>query len=211
MTNKVKSISDLLLMFHRNERPIYFISATNFNLLGIDRWVNRFRYISYIDCFDGRHPNVFVPSETPHAEFESIEDINNYLLQHKEVIDLIERRGGKPVATFLMFDEKTEALARELGMEVWFPPAKLRQRCDNKMETVRIGNKAGVYSVPNALEKVEQLRAPDADRRSRRPGPRSGHPVGLRRLGPHDLLHRQRKTTSTSTRTRSSTTPKSRS
>src|SRR6266850_2106330 len=54
-----------------------------------------------------------------------------------------------------MFDEKTEALAKELGMEVWFPPAKLRTRCDNKMETVRIGNKAGVYSVPNALEKVE--------------------------------------------------------
>ena len=104
MNNKVKSVSDLLLMFHRNERPIYFISATNFNLLGMDRWVNRFRYINYIDCFDGRHPNVFVPTESPHEEFQSIEDINNYLLQHKEVIDLIERRGGKPVATFLMFD-----------------------------------------------------------------------------------------------------------
>ena len=155
MTTKVQSIADLKLMFHRNERPIYFISATNFNLLGMDRWVNRFRYINYIDCFDGRHPNVFVPSESPHEEFESIEDINNYLLQHKEVIDLIERRGGKPVATFLMFDEKTEALARELGMDVWFPPAKLRTRCDNKMETVRIGNKAGVFSVPNALEKVD--------------------------------------------------------
>ena len=155
MSNKVTSISDLQLMFHRNERPIYFISATNFNLLGMDRWVNRFRYINYIDCFDGRHPNVFVPQESPHAEFESIEDINNYLLQHKDVIDMIERRGGKPVATFLMFDEKTEALAKELGMEVWFPPAALRTRCDNKMETVRIGNKAGVHSVPNALEKVD--------------------------------------------------------
>ena len=40
-------------------------------------------------------------------------------------------------------------------MEVWFPPAALRTRCDNKMETVRIGNKAGVHSVPNALEKVD--------------------------------------------------------
>jgi D-alanine-D-alanine ligase-like ATP-grasp enzyme len=155
MTTRVRSMSDLLLMFHRNERPIYFISATNFNLLGIDRWVNRFRYISYIDCFDGRHPNVFVPNESPHDEFESIEDINNHLLQHKDVVDLIERRGGAPVATFLMFDEKTETLARELGMEVWFPPAALRNRCDNKMETVRIGNKAGVLSVPNALEKVD--------------------------------------------------------
>ena len=156
--HKVKTISDLKLMFHRNERPIYFISATNFNLLGLDRWVNRFKYISYIDCFDGRHPNVFVPPETPHDEFESIEDITNHLLQHKDVVDMIERRGGNPVATFLMFDEKTEALCKEIGLDIWFPPAKLRQRCDNKMETVRIGNKAGVPSVPNALEKVESYK-----------------------------------------------------
>jgi D-alanine-D-alanine ligase-like ATP-grasp enzyme len=151
---KIRNVSDMRLFFHRNERPIYFISATNFNLMGLDQWVRRFNYVNYIDCFDGRHPNVFVPQEVPHDEFESIEDINNYMLQHKDVVDYIERRGGKPVATFLMFDEKTEQLARELGMEVWFPPATLRARCDNKMETVRIGNKAGVYSVPNALEKV---------------------------------------------------------
>ena len=151
---KIRNISDMRLYFHRNERPIYFVSATNFNLMGLDQWVRRFNYINYIDCFDGRHPNVFVPQEMAHDEFESIEDINNYMLQHKDVIDHIERRGGKPVATFLMFDEKTEALAKDLGMEVWFPKATLRSRCDNKMETVRIGNKAGVLSVPNALEKV---------------------------------------------------------
>ena len=150
----IKSVSDLRLVLHRNERPIYFISATNFNLLGIDLWVRNFKFINYIDCFDGRHPNVFVPSEMPHAEFGSIEDINNYLLQHKEVIDHIRSHGGKPVATFLMFDQETEALCRELKIDVWFPKAKLRTRCDNKMETVRIGNKAGVASVPNALAKV---------------------------------------------------------
>ena len=152
---KLTTISDVRLFFHRNERPIYFISATNFNLAGIDERVQHFKYINYIDCFDGRHPNVFVPKEAPHEEFESIEDINNYLLEHKEVIDYIKGRGGKPVATFLMFDEKTEALCKELGIDVWFPPAGLRNRCDNKMETVRIGNKAGVPSVPNALSRVE--------------------------------------------------------
>ena len=161
MNKTLRTISDIRRFFHRNERPIYFISATNFNLLGIDEWVRNFKYVSYIDCYDGRHPNVFVPNEAPHAEFESIEDINNYLLEHKEVIDHIKSRGGRPVATFLMFDEKTEALCRELGIEIWFPPAALRSRCDNKIETVRIGNKAGVPSVPNALKKVgsyEELR-----------------------------------------------------
>ena len=63
-TNKVKplkNISDIRRFFHRNETPIYFISATNFNLLGISEWVRNFRYINYLDCFDGRHPMVRNP------------------------------------------------------------------------------------------------------------------------------------------------------
>ena len=155
---KLKNISEIRRFFHRNEDPIYFVSATNFNLLGIDEWVRNFKYINYINCFDGRHPNVFVPNEAPHPEFESIEDINNYLLQHKEVIDFLRKRGGKPRLVFLMFDEKTEEIAKEIGCEVWFPPAKLRNRVDNKIETVRIGNKAGVPSVPNTLSKIESYK-----------------------------------------------------
>ncbi len=166
MSDRIQSMSDLRLFFHRNERPIYFISATPFNLAGMDERVPHFKHINYIDCFDGRHPNVFVPSAQPHDAFESIEDINNYLLQHKEVIDFIRGRGGDPVAVFLMFDETTEALCAELGIEIWFPPAALRQRCDDKMETVRIGNRAGVPSVPNVLSRVDSyahLRALAAD------------------------------------------------
>ena len=128
----------------------------------------------YIDCYDGRHPNVFCPSEQPHAEFQSIEDINNYLLQHKEVIDLIKRRGGKPKFVFLMFDEETERLAKELGGEVWFPKAKLRPTMDNKIETVRIGNKAGVPSVPNTLSEVKRLRSSEEDLRQGRARSRPG-------------------------------------
>jgi hypothetical protein len=150
----LRNISEIRRYFHRNDDPVYFVSATNFNLLGLDEWVKNFKYICYIDCYDGRHPNVFCPSEQPHAEFQSIEDINNYLLQHKEVVDFIRRRGGKPKFVFLMFDEETERLAEQLGGEVWFPKAALRTRCDNKIETVRIGNKAGVPSVPNTLAEI---------------------------------------------------------
>ena len=154
MQKTLRGISDIRRYFHRNERPIFFISATNFNLLGMDEWVKGFKYINYIDCYDGRHPNVLVPPEISHPAFTSIEGINNYLLEHKSVIDFINSQGPDPVAIFLMFDEQTEALSQELGLEVWFPPASLRTRCDNKMETVRIGNQAGVPSVPNALAKV---------------------------------------------------------
>ena len=151
----LNNISEIRRHFHRNEDPIYFVSATNFNLLGLDEWSKNFKYISYIDCYDGRHPNTFVPAEAPHAEFQSIEEINNYLLQHKEVVDLVKRRGGKPKFVFLMFDAETERLVKELGGELWFPKAKLRTKMDDKIETVRIGNKAGVPSVPNTLSKVE--------------------------------------------------------
>ena len=154
-TKKLKNISEIRRFFHRNTDPIYFVSATNFNLLGMDEWCKNFKYISYIDCYEGGHPNVFCPSEQPHEEFTSIEDINNYLLQHKEVIEYINGRGGNPKLVFLMFDEKTERLCKEQGWEVWFPKASLRNRIDNKIETVRIGDKAGVPSVPNTLSEIE--------------------------------------------------------
>jgi hypothetical protein len=151
---KLKNISEIRRYFHTNETPIYFISATNFNLLGLDEWVKNFKFISYIDCYDGRHPNTLVPSDKDHGEFQSIEDINNFMLQHKDVVDHVANRGGKPKFVFLMFDQETEKLAKELGAEVWFPKAKLRSRMDNKIETVRIGDKAGVPSVPNALAEI---------------------------------------------------------
>lgn len=154
----LKGISDIRRFFYKNETPIYFVSATNFNLLGADEWVKSFKFICYIECFDGKHPNVFSPKEMPHEEFQSIEDINNYLLEHKEVSDYIKSRGkGKKngKVLYLMFDERTEKLAKQLGLEVCFPPSKLRQHLDNKVTTTRVAERAGVPSVPNVLAKVE--------------------------------------------------------
>ena len=154
----LNSIADIKEFFISNQVPIYFISATNFNLLGIDEWVNNFKFISHIDCFEGQHPNLFSPQqEVPHEEFTSIEDINNYLLQHPEVIEYINSRavnGQKGKALFLMFDEKTEILAKAIGLDVCFPSAQLRSFLDNKVNTNRIAQKAGVACVPNVLAPV---------------------------------------------------------
>lgn len=151
----LNGISDIRRFFYRNETPIYFISATNFNLLGADEWIRGFKFICYIECFDGLHPNVFSPKEElPHEEFQSIEDINNYLLEHKEVVDYIRSR-GKGKALFLMFDGRTEKLAKQLGLEVCFPTAKMRNFMDNKVNTNRIAEKAGVPCVPYVLSKVK--------------------------------------------------------
>lgn len=156
--DQLKGVPDIRRYFHKNETPMYFISATNFNMLGADEWVKGFKYICYIDCFDGLHPNVFSPKEEiPHDEFESIEDINNYLLQHPEVQAYLKSRAkGKKAgkAMFLMFDEKTEALAKKQGLEVMFPGAKMRTFMDNKVNTNRIAEKAGVPCVPYVLSPV---------------------------------------------------------
>jgi hypothetical protein len=151
---KLRSISDIRRFFHRNETPIYFISPTNFNLHGMDEWARNFRFISYIDCYDGRHPNVFVPREVAHEPFECMEDVNNYLLRHPEVQEFIRANGRHSKAVFLMFNQQTERLAKAADLKVWFPRASLRERIDNKIETVRIGNRAGVPSVPNVLARV---------------------------------------------------------
>ncbi len=155
----LRGLSDIRRFFHRNEVPVYFISATNFNLLGADEWIKSFKFICYIECFGGQHPNVFSPEEeVPHDEFESIEDINNYLLEHKEVVDYIKSRkkdGKAGKAMFLMFDEKTEKLAKKNGLDVCFPPAKMRTFMDNKVNTNRIAEKAGVACVPYVLSNVK--------------------------------------------------------
>src|ERR671911_179258 len=112
----LRGISEIRAFFRTNETPIYFVSPTAFNLLGIDRWLRNFFYVNYFDSFEGNHPRVFVPSERPYREFESMEDVCNYLLEHKEVLDRIQDRGGK--AVFVMFDDETEQAAAAAGLEV---------------------------------------------------------------------------------------------
>jgi biotin carboxylase len=146
----LRGVSEIRRYFRTNETPIWFVSATAFNLLGIDRWVRSFAYLNYYDSFDGTHPHVFVPTHHAPPTFDSIEGICNYLLAHKEVVDHVRARGpGK--AVFLMFDEETERLASEAGLEVAFPPAALRTRLDSKIVTTQLGDEAGVPSVPNVL------------------------------------------------------------
>jgi biotin carboxylase len=150
MSEPLRGIAEIRRFFRTNETPVYFVSATAFNLLGIDRWVRNFRFLNYYDSFDGTHPNVVVPRERTPRAFSSIEEICNYLLGHKEIVDIVRARGhGK--ACFLMFDEETEELAREIDLEVAFPSAELRHRLDSKIETTRLGNEAGVPSVPNTM------------------------------------------------------------
>ncbi len=81
----LRTISEIRSFFRTNARPIFFVGPTAFNLLGIDRWVRNFGYLVYYDSWDGAHPRVFTPKNKPFVEFESSEEINNYLLRDPEV------------------------------------------------------------------------------------------------------------------------------
>ena len=144
-------ISEIRAFFRTNRTPVYFVSPTAFNLLGVDRWLRNFFYVNYFDSFEGNHPRVFVPNERPYREFESMEDMCNYLLGHKEVLDRVERAGTGGKAVFVMFDDETEKAAAECGLEIAHPSAELRHRLDSKIVTTQLGNEAGVPSAPNTL------------------------------------------------------------
>jgi hypothetical protein len=153
----LSGISELRGALRTNRTPVYFIAPTAFNLLGVDRWCRDFYYVNYYDSFDGGHPRVIVPPRSAHEEFGSIEDVCNYLLAHPALRKRIAARShngpaapyGK--AVFLFFDEESERLAHEAGLDVALPSAELRNRLDSKIVTTQLGDQAGVPSVPNVL------------------------------------------------------------
>ena len=155
MTTKLSGLSDIFTYFRKNTTPWYFLSPTSFNVLGIDQWVNGFEYINYFDSFDGRHPRVVVPKEVGARDFQSMEEMCNFLLQHKEIVDHFKSRSSGGKMLLVMFDEETEELAEELGLELALPPAALRSRIDSKIETTRLGNEAGVASAPNTMGRAD--------------------------------------------------------
>lgn len=154
----LRNMSEIRTFFRANDTPIFFVGPTAFNLLGVDRWVRNFSFISYYDSWDGYHPRVFSPGEIEHEPFTSGEDINNYLLQHPDVRAHIAARsrqaGVRPKVAMVFFDEETERICEEEGYDLILPSHALRQHLDSKLTTTMLGNEAGAPSVPNVLTTV---------------------------------------------------------
>jgi hypothetical protein len=155
-TRRLNGISEIRSFFRTNRQPIYMVGPTAFNLLGIDRWVRNFQYLVYYDSWDGKHPRVFAPTNRPYVEFESSEQINNYLLRDPEVQAHLRRRGGTPMVAMVFFDEETEEICRELGYTLILPrtrsaagstprsrrPGSARRRAPRRCRTCSAGPRA---------------------------------------------------------------------
>ncbi|MFN8185798.1 MAG: hypothetical protein U0R69_01840 [Gaiellales bacterium] len=150
----LSGLSDVYRFARSSPTPFYFVSPTPYNILGIDQWIGAFEYVAYFDSFDGHHPHVFVPRYEGQREFASFESVNTWLLGHKDVVDRARSRGGGKVV-FVMFEEETEELATEIGLEVALPARSLREHIDSKIVTTQLANEAGIPSAPNILARAE--------------------------------------------------------
>src|SRR4029079_16564523 len=138
----LRRMSDVYAFFRQNQKPIYFLSPTPYNILGLGRWINKFEYINFFDSFDVTHPKAMVPREHGPHEFRSIEDVNNHLLRHSQVRQYIQKR-PPGYLLLVMLDEETEELAKELGIKIALPRVKLRKWIDSKIINTTIHNDAG--------------------------------------------------------------------
>ncbi|XVX20318.1 biotin carboxylase [Actinomycetota bacterium] len=149
--HELRNISEIRSFFRTNTEPIYFVGPTAFNLLGLNRWVRNFYYISFFDPFEGIHPRVITPARRTDEVFTSSEAMTNYLLRNEEIRRTLKARGGTPHILAVFIDEETEAICRDLGYVLCLPSVELRKRLDSKLETTRLGNEAGAPSVPNVI------------------------------------------------------------
>ena len=147
---RLTNLSEIYRYLRRNETPIYVVTPMPFSLLGLDQWVGSLEFVNYFDVFEGQHPRCFVPATAQAPEFKSMEDVANYLIDHAEFRAAVKRR-PRGLALFVMFDEETEQLCEEVGVDIALPPYALRTRLDSKIETTRLGNEAGVASAPNTM------------------------------------------------------------
>ena len=145
---KLNNLSEIYSYFRKWDLPVFFVHPTPYNVLGLGQWVRSFKYISHFDSFDGHHHRVTVPRFPGDRTFTSKEDIVNYLLSHPDTHQLIQSLGGHGKMLTVMFDEQTEQLAKEAGLEIALPPAELRMRLDSKIVTTQLADEAACPPCP---------------------------------------------------------------
>ena len=167
---RLKNISEVRHFFRTNDVPILFFGATPFNLLGLDRWVRNFTYVTYYDAWDGAHPRVFTPADKPYQSSRAARRSTTGCSATPRCgrTSTVTPRGIRPKVAMVFFNSETEDDLR--GARLRPDPAaaaSLREHLDSKIVTTRLGNEAGAPSVPNVLTRVDDWAG--LQRRPKRP------------------------------------------
>ena len=149
---RLRNIAEIRSFFRTNDQPIYFVGPTGFNLLGLDRWVRNFNYVTYYDAWDGAHPRVFIPPR-PYEQFESAEEINNYLLVTRGAAAAGRARRA-PQDRHGLLRRRDRGDLRRARLRPDPPVARAAVHLDSKIVTTRLGDEVGAPSVPNVIATV---------------------------------------------------------
>lgn len=60
---KLNGLSEIYQFFSNYKKPIYFVSASPLNILGLGQFIPSLRYVTYFDCFDGIHHRILRPNK----------------------------------------------------------------------------------------------------------------------------------------------------
>lgn len=150
----LRSPSDIRRHFAGNDAPIWHLCQTNYYLLGIQDWVRDWRFVHVNDAYDGGPPHVLVPARAGDIEWTSLVDLNNQMLRLDEVRASIRAAGPGARAVLFDFDDETESLCRELGLDLIFPSSALRNSVGNKVTATRLAASVDVACVPNVLDHI---------------------------------------------------------
>ncbi len=129
---RLRGIAEIRSFLRTNTTPVFVVSPTPFNLLGLERWIHDLYFLVYYDPFDGAHPRVFAPPRDGWREFRSVEEIERAVLAHPDVAAFVAARGPGGRALLLGPDAESERLATEIGLEAMLPSAKVRARISGR-------------------------------------------------------------------------------
>ena len=153
----LRSLAEITTFLANSPQPIFYLSRSATNLLGLDRVSGGFHYVTLSDSWDGAHPRSFSPTNVPAIAPRGNIAVANWLLKNDQVQAYIAANtpaGYRPQIVIAMFDRVTEQLCDSLGYELIMPKIELRERLDSKITTTELGNAAGAPSVPNILTRT---------------------------------------------------------
>lgn len=153
----LRTLQEVKDFLAESRQPIFYVSRSATNLVGVDRVSRGFHYVTLSDSWDGAHPRAFSPTNVPSLAPRGNLDVVNWLLKNDQVQAYIRQHtpaGYTPQIVIAMFDAKTEALCEQLGYNLIMPKVALRERLDSKIVTTELGNDAGTPSAPNLITTV---------------------------------------------------------
>lgn len=158
----VSSLAEVAARLATNTQPVFYVSRTATHLIGVEKFVPGLSFITLVDSWNGAHPSVFVPNNVPTPAPRGNIAVINWMLRNPVVLQHMRDRtpvGMLPQVMLAFFDETSERLCREAGLNLIMPSDELRHRLDSKMVTTELGESVGVMSVPNVITTIDSWEA----------------------------------------------------